>query len=364
MTKPSLTVSASPHLHAKADTASIMWNVSLALLPATVWGVYAFGLRALLVLAVSIGSSVLFEYLLGLFSKEDTLWDGSAFLTGLLVGLNMSPSIPLYIPCVASFFAIVIAKWTFGGLGANWVNPALAGRVFVFFSFTTPMSQFVLPRALAGLAPDAVGSATPLSFAKVAIVSGSTGMTSDQLLASANYPASSFALDLAQKTGISPYTLDAFFGNVGGCIGEVSAFLLLLGGIYLLAKKILTWQTPVTYLATVAMLSWVFGGFRADLGFFAGEGLTSLFTGGLMLGAIFMATDYVTSPITRKGQVVFGIGCGFFTFVFRYFGSMPEAVSVSILLMNIVTPTIDRFMVPRKFGDTKEYRRQLKEEKV
>jgi electron transport complex protein RnfD len=364
MIKPSLSVSASPHLHAKADTASIMWTVSLALLPATVWGVYAFGLRSLLVVAVSIGSAVLFEFLLGLFSHEDTLWDGSAFLTGLLVGLNMSPSIPLFIPIIASFFAIVVAKWTFGGLGANWVNPALAGRVFVFFSFTTPMSRYTVPRALAKLMPDALGSATPLSFTKTAIVSGSLEMSTDQLLSGGGYPASAFATNLSNTLGLSPYTIDAFIGNVGGCIGEVSAALLLIGGIYLLAKKILSWQISVSYIGSVALLSWIFGGLRSDLGLFRGDVLSAMFTGGLMLGAIFMATDYVTSPITRKGQLIFGLGCGFFTFLFRYFGSMPEAVSVSILLMNIVTPTIDRFVVPRKFGDTNEYRKQLKEEKV
>ncbi|AEV28325.1 electron transport complex, RnfABCDGE type, D subunit [Sphaerochaeta pleomorpha str. Grapes] len=364
MMKPSLSVSASPHIHAKADTASIMWTVSLALLPASVWGVYAFGLRSLLVLAVSIGTAVLFEFLLGLFSHEDTLWDGSAFLTGLLVGLNMSPSIPLFIPCIASFFAIVVAKWTFGGLGANWVNPALAGRVFVFFSFTTPMSRYSMPRALAKLVPDALSSATPLSFTKTAIVSGSLGMSTDQLLSSGGYPASDFAVNLSKTLGLSPYTIDSFVGNVGGCIGEVSALLLLVGGIYLLVKKVISWQTSTTYIVSVALLSWIFGGLRADLGLFKGDVLSSVFTGGLMLGAIFMATDYVTSPITRKGQIIFGLGCGFFTFLFRYFGSMPEAVSVSILLMNIVTPTIDRFVVPRKFGDTKEYRKQMKEEKV
>ncbi|WP_320130839.1 RnfABCDGE type electron transport complex subunit D [uncultured Sphaerochaeta sp.] len=364
MMKPSLSVSASPHIHAKADTSSIMWTVSLALLPATIWSVYAFGFRSLLVLAVSIGTAMLFEYLLGLFSKEDTLWDGSAFLTGLLVGMNMSPSIPLYIPCVASFFAIVVAKWTFGGLGANWVNPALAGRVFVFFSFTTPMGRYVMPRALSSIVPDALSSATPLSFVKTSIVSGSLGMSSDQILANAGYPASSLATSLSHAIGLSPYTIDAFIGNVGGCIGEVSALMLLIGGIFLFVKKILSWQTSVSYILSVAILSWIFGGLRSDLGFFQGEVLSSVFTGGLMLGAIFMATDYVTSPITHKGQIIFGLGCGFFTFLFRYFGSMPEAVSVSILLMNIVTPTIDRFIVPRKFGDTKEYRKQLKEEKV
>lgn len=364
MNKPSLTVSASPHIHAKQHTASIMWSVSLALVPATLWGVYAFGLRSLLVLGVAIVTASLGEYLLGRLSKESTLWDGSAVLTGLLVGLNMSPTVPLYIPFVASAFAIFVAKWTFGGLGANWINPALAGRVFVFFSFTTPMSTYKLPRTLASLAPDALSSATPLSFTKTAISSGQLGLDANALLSQGGYPSTSFAQSIASVTGFSPYSIDTFLGNVGGCIGEVSALLLLAGGIYLLVRKIITWHVPLTYLGSVALLSWIFGGLPAELGLFSGPFFPSLFSGGLMLGALFMATDYVTSPITHKGQIIFGLGCGFFTFLFRFFASMPEAVSVSILLMNIVTPTIDRYIVPRKFGDTREYRKQLKEAKV
>ncbi|NBK20946.1 MAG: RnfABCDGE type electron transport complex subunit D [Spirochaetia bacterium] len=364
MNKPSLTVSASPHIHAKQHTASIMWSVSLALVPATLWGVYAFGLRSLLVLGVAIVTASLGEYLLGRLSKESTLWDGSAVLTGLLVGLNMSPTVPLYIPFVASAFAIFVAKWTFGGLGANWINPALAGRVFVFFSFTTPMSTYKLPRTLASLAPDALSSATPLSFTKTAISSGQLGLDANTLLSQGGYPSTSFAQSIASVTGFSPYSIDTFLGNVGGCIGEVSALLLLAGGIYLLVRKIITWHVPLTYLGSVALLSWIFGGLPAELGLFSGPFFPSLFSGGLMLGALFMATDYVTSPITHKGQIIFGLGCGFFTFLFRFFASMPEAVSVSILLMNIVTPTIDRYIVPRKFGDTREYRKQLKEAKI
>ena len=364
MNKPSLTVSSSPHLHAKEHTASIMWSVSLALTPATLWGLYAFGLRSLLVLGVSIVTAMLCEYLLGRISKESTLWDGSAFLTGLLVGMNMSPSVPLYIPFVASAFAIFVAKWVFGGLGANWINPALAGRVFVFFSFTTPMSTYKLPRTLAVLAPDSLSSATPFSFTKTAISSGQLGLDSNALLAQGGYPSTGIAQSIASITGFSPYTIDAFLGNVGGCIGEVSALLLLVGGIYLLIRKIITWHIPLAYLGSVGLLSWIFGGLPSELGLFSGLFFPAIFSGGLMLGALFMATDYVTSPITHKGQILFGLGCGFFTFLFRYFGSMPEAVSVSILLMNIVTPTIDRYIVPRKFGDTREYRKQLKGAKV
>lgn len=364
MNTPQLTVSSSPHLHQKSSTASIMYHVSAALAPALLWGVYVFGLRALLVVLVAIAASMLSEYLLGRFSDEFTLWDGSALLTGLLVGLNMSPSVPLFIPAVASAFAIFVAKWTFGGLGANWANPALAGRVFVFFSFTTPMSSFVAPRTLAAAMPDALASATPLGMVKTAISGGSVGLDANALLAQAGYPATDLARSIAQATGFSAYTIDTFVGNVAGCIGEVSALMLLIGGLYLMIRKIITWHIPVVYLASLGLFSWIFGGIPTGHGLFGGSFFASLFTGGLMLGALFMATDFVTSPITRKGQIIYAIGCGFFTFLFRYFGGMPEAVSVSILLMNVITPTIDRFIVPRKFGDTRQQRKLAKERAV
>ena len=220
MNTPVLTVSSSPHLHEKSSTSSIMYQVSIALLPALAWGVYAFGLRALLVVLVSIAASMLSEYLLGRFSDEFTLWDGSALLTGLLIGLNMSSSVPLFIPAVASAFAIIVAKWTFGGLGANWANPALAGRIFVFFSFTTPMSTFVAPRTLARVMPDAIASATPLGLVKTAVSGGSVGLDANALLAQVGYPATNLAQSIAAATGFNAYTIDSFLGNVGGCIGR------------------------------------------------------------------------------------------------------------------------------------------------
>ncbi len=363
-TEPKLTVSSSPHLHKKDSTANIMFHVSLALLPAWVWGVYVFGVRALTVVLISIATAMLSEYLLGRIHKECTLWDGSALLTGLLVGLNMSPSIPLFIPVIASAFAIFVAKWVFGGLGANWANPALAGRIFVFFSFTTPMSSFLTPRTLSASMPDAIASATPLSMVKTAISGGAVGLDANALLAQSGYPATAIAQKVASFTGFNAYTIDTFLGNVGGCIGEISALALLIGGLYLLIRKIITWHIPLTYMGSLALLSWIFGGLPAGLGLFGGAFFPSLFSGGLLLGALFMATDYVTSPISRKGQIIFGVGCGFFTFLFRIFGSMPEAVSVSILLMNIVTPTIDRFVKPRKFGDTRANRKAAKEASV
>lgn len=333
------------------STSSIMLSVACALTPAWIWGVWVFGVRALLVMLVSIASAVLTEYLLGLVSKENTINDGSALVTGMLIGMNMSPSVPLFIPVLASVFAIAVVKWTFGGLGANWANPAIAGRVFVFFSFTSAMSSFQLPKTLASGA-DLVSTATPLSLIKTATVSGSyAGMGTLDILAAQNYPVTEFARNLSRITGINAYNIDAFFGNISGCIGEVSTLLLLAGGIYLLCRKIITWHIPVVYLGSFAILTWIFGGVPNGAGFFRGEVLSALLRGGIVLGAFFMATDYVTTPVTRKGMVIFALGCGFFNFLFRTFGSLPEAASVAILLMNIVTPTIDRFVKPKLFGE-------------
>ena len=350
-------VSSSPHIHDSLRTDRAMLYVLIALLPSALWGVYAFGMRALLVLLVSIASCLVTEYLLERHSGKFTLNDFSATVTGLLIGMNMPSTIPLYIPIIASVFAILVVKWTFGGLGANWMNPALGGRVFVFFSFSSQMSTFVLPRALS---VDFVTSATPLSAIKTMVSSGNTGLSNSELLSSVNMPVSSLASGLSSSLGISPYTIDAFVGNIGGCIGEVSALLLLVGGLFLIFKKIITWHIPVTFLGSFAILSWIFGGVPRGLGLFSGEVLYPLFTGGLFLGAFFMATDWVTTPTTKKGEIIFGIGCGFFTFLIRYFGSLPEGVSLAILLMNIVTPTIDRFVRPKRFGFVKE----KKEEKA
>ncbi|MDI9456016.1 MAG: RnfABCDGE type electron transport complex subunit D [Spirochaetales bacterium] len=356
--QPLMTVSSSPHLHDGSSTANIMWHVSLSLVPAALWGIYVFGLYSLVIILVSIVSAALTEFLLGKIGKECTIWDGSAVLTGFLVGLNMPPSIPLFIPIVASFFAIFVAKWTFGGLGANWANPALSGRVFVFFSFTTQMSTFTTPRTLLEAMPDTLSGATPLGFMKTAVSGGSCGATTNELLSWVGYPATPIAQKIGAVLGINAYTIDTFLGNVAGSIGEVSALLLLIGGIYLLIRRIITWHIPVTYLLSSALLSRVFGGLPLGLGIFQGTFFPSMFSGGLLFGALFMATDYVTSPVSSKGKIIFGIGCGFFTFLFRSFGSMPEAVSVSILLMNIITPTIDRYIRPRKFGEKKLFARK------
>lgn len=356
-------VRTSPHIHGPLSTDKSMLYVIIALLPATAWGVYVFGLRALVTVAISVFSAVLTEYLLGKVAKEYTINDYSAVLTGLLIGLNMPPQVPFLIPVLASFFAIAVAKWTFGGLGANWANPAIAGRVFVFFSFTSQMSAFTLPKTLLGSAdvlsrasyanhivPDAFSGATPLSVLKTGL---SMGMTGDQHYLLNGRPVTDFATKVAESLGINPFAVDAFFGNSAGCIGEVSALLLIIGGLFLLYKGIITWRIPTCFIGSFAVLAWVFGGIPYGNGLFSGEVLLPVFSGGLMLGAIFMATDWVTTPSTPKGEIIFALGCGFFTFLLRYFGSLPEGVSLAILLMNMVTPAIDRYVKVRKFGYVK-----------
>ena len=353
-------ITTSPQIHKPVSTASVMWAVSACLLPAAVWGVYSFGLRSLAVILVSIAASVLTEFGLGFVSKRSTILDGSAFLTGLLIGFNLPPGIPFYIPIIASVFAIAVVKWTFGGLGSNWMNPALAGRVFVAFSWTGPMTSWTIPRNLV----DAVSSATPLS----AVKSGLFTYTGDargpmQFLSEIGYPRTAFdgkVTDFLRRileplgATVEPGYGDLFFGNIPGCIGEVSAFLLLVGTIYLFAKKIITWHVPVSYLATFGVLGWIFGGTVFGSGVFAGNVVFHLFTGGLILGAFYMATDMVTSPLTPKGLLIFGVGCGFFTFLIRFFGSFPEGVSLAIIIMNIFVPLINKYTGPKRFGISKK----------
>ncbi len=348
-----ITVTSSPHFHSGDSTQKIMFSVAAAMMPSCVFGICLFGFRAFLVLFASVASAVLTEYLLNRISKEkNTVWDGSAVVTGLLVGMNMTPSIPILIPVFASFLAIAVAKWTFGGLGANWANPAIVGRVFVFFSFTSAMSSFPMPSVLKAVAEvDAFSTPSPMSLVKTSLATGEfSGLSSLEILAAQKFPISPLALKLSQVTGFNPYNIDAFVGFMPGCIGEVSKFLIILGGLYLIFKKIITWHIPVSFLGSYAIFTWIFAGIPYGLGFFSGEVLPSILRGGLLLGAFFMATDYVTAPITENGKLIYGVGCGLITFLFRFFGSLPESTSVAILMMNIVTPTIDKFCKPRLFG--------------
>ncbi len=332
-------ISSSPQIHAPGSTRKVMLWVIFAMLPAAVWSVVLFGGRPAVVIAASVAAAVATEGLLNLaFKRPNTLGDLSAVVTGMLVGFNMPPAVPVFVPVVASVFAIAVVKWSFGGLGANWMNPALAGRVFVFFSWGTAMTGWTLPRVGGAVAADAISGPTPLGSVKLALSELSAGVDGP--------------MRLLESAGMPVTYLDLFLGRMGGSLGEMSALLLLIGGLVLIAKKIVDWEIPVMFLGSFALLIWMFDGAQYGSGMFTGDVLFHLLTGGLMLGALFMATDMVTTPLTLKGRIIFGLGCGFFTFVIRRFGNLPEGVSLAIIFMNILTPLIDRWAKPKPYGVT------------
>ena len=308
-------VSSSPHLHTSLTTNRIMFDVILALLPTTFVGVFIFGAYAGLVIMVAIAATMLSEWLFNkVMKKRSTIQDLSAIVTGLLIGLNMPPDIPLWMVAIGSAFGIIIVKQMFGGLGKNFMNPALAARCFMLLAWTGAMTTFRVPFAAA---PDAVSSATSLAIMK----------------------------DGAE--GTLPSLLNCFIGLKGGTIGEVSAIALIIGFAYLLIRRIVSIKIPAAYILSFAVMTFIFGKYAFDPEYLVYQ----LLTGGLLLGAFFMATDYVTSPTTPKGMIIFGIGCGVLTFLIRRFGGYPEGVSFSILLMNVATPLIERYTVPKSFGN-------------
>lgn len=328
-----LIVSVSPHIKGEETVSRIMWTVNLALFPAFLMSVYYFGTKALFVTGLCIVSAVLSEYIFQkALKKKLTINDGSAFLTGLLLGMNLPPGLPFYIPIVGSFVSVIITKQLFGGLGYNIFNPALIGRAFLLISWPKLMTVWTEAAPIfAGV--DAKTTATPLGILKEEGI--------QKLL--------SFFNDKADLYW------HLFLGNRAGSLGETSAIALLIGAAFLLYKKYITWHIPFSFLATVGALAWIFGGKDPGTGkliFFAGDPVIHLLSGGLMLGAFFMATDYVTVPSVRKGQVIFGIGCGAITMLIRLKGGFPEGVMFAILLMNCFAPLIDRGVKTDLFGAT------------
>ena len=314
-----LTISSSPHVHSPVTTQTIMRDVLIALCPALIGSVYFFGIRALLVTLVSVSACVFFEWLWCKLMKQSCkVYDLSACVTGVLLAFVCPPTIPYWTIILGDLFAIILVKMLFGGIGKNIVNPALAGRAFMF-SWPVAMSTWVK----VGLEH----AANP--FTTVDIVTEATPLA---------------AMHQGQLPNVT--ILDSFLGNIGGCIGETSALLLLIGFVYLLARKVITARIPLAYIGTVAVLSLLFPMGHDSLTWMGYQ----LFTGGLMLGAIFMATDYVTSPLTKLGQIVYGIGCGVLTIVIRYFGGYNEGVSYAILIMNCFVVLLDRIGRPTKFG--------------
>lgn len=301
-----LILASSPHIHSGRSTSRIMLDVIIALCPAAIAGVVIFGLRALLVLAVTIGACVGFEALFNLIIKrEQTIGDLSAIVTGLLLGMNLPANIPIWQCVIGALFAMVVVKGLFGGLGNNPVNPAITARVFMLVAFGS-MTKSAFPTIV-----DTVSTATPLSLG---------------------------------EGQAAPSLLQLFIGTHGGAIGETCAAALLVGCVYLLVRRVITWQIPVTFIGTVFVCSLIMEGFNFS------SALAAILSGGLMIGAIFMATDYVTSPVTAWGKVIFGVGAGLITFLIRYFGVYPEGASFAILLMNIVTPYINSWTKHKVFG--------------
>lgn len=302
----SLYISTAPHVRSPQNTRSLMGDVLIALLPTTIAGIYYFGLNAALVCIIATASAILFEYLWQrLTHKTVRIDDLSAAVTGLLIGLNLPPTAPWWLPIIGSGFAIILVKQLFGGIGDNFVNPALAARGIMLASWPVRMTAFVLPTYLSGA--DAVSSSTVLG-------------------------------------GYEASYMDMFLGNIPGCIGEVCKAAILLGFIYMLVRKVITWRIPVTFLAVVFVFTAILGG----------DPVQAILCGGVMLGAVFMATDYTTSPMSAKGQLIYAAGCGIIVVIIRNFCNYPEGVTYAILVMNIVTPLLDKYVKPRLYGRLKE----------
>lgn len=307
-----LIASSSPHIRSDETVSRIMLDVIIALIPAFIASVYYFGLASVKITILSVLTAVIAEVACQKAMKRPvTIRDLSAVVTGILLAFNLPPSVPWWIPIVGSAFAIIIGKQVFGGIGHNFINPALAGRAMLATSWPVIMINWVNPAGV-----DAVSTATPLAIMK-------------------------------ETTASLPPLSDLFLGRIPGCLGETSAILLIIGGIYLVYRGVITWRIPVAYIGTVAVVSLITEGSITGMTY-------HLFAGGLMLGAIYMATDYSSSPVTPKGKIIYGIGAGLITMLIRKASTLPEGVSYSILLMNVAAPLIDKYTSPKVFGGVKK----------
>ena len=328
MSDQPIIVSASPHVHSDRTSKKLMYDVVIALIPAFLVSLYVFGINAMIATAAAVISCLLFEYLIQkyLMKTNVTIGDGSALITGILLAFNLPAGIPIWMIVMGSLVAIGVAKLSFGGLGFNIFNPALVGRVFLLISF--PVQMTLWPTAVENNSTivDAVTGATPLGLIKEGVQFGGT---------------------MTEISAQLPSSMDMLLGITGGSLGEMSALALILGGLFLIIRKVISWHIPVTLLATMAILTGIF--WWVDPEHYANP-LIHLLSGGAILGAFFMATDLVTSPVTKKGMVVFAIGIGILTVVIRLFGSYPEGISFAILIMNAFVPLINTYFKPRRFG--------------
>lgn len=323
-----LTVSPSPHVHASDTVQKIIYRVIIALIPALIWSVVVFGWDALRVTLIAVIASVGFEYLAQkyIMKVRPSVTDGSALITGLLLAFNVPANLPWWIIILGALAAVGIGKLSFGGLGTNIFNPALVGRVFLLISFPVQMTSYPVPRMSD---VDAVTAATPLGLLKEGLMNGQP---------------------VSELLGQLPTATDLLIGNMGGSLGEISALMLIIGGLYMLLRKVITWHTPVAVLGSMFVMAGAFWLVNPEMYM---EPAYHLLTGGAMLGAIFMATDMVTSPMTGKGQIIYGVGIGVITMSIRLFGAYPEGISFAILIMNAFTPLINNTVKPKRFGGKK-----------
>ena len=319
------TVSPSPHIFSGDSTRKIMYRVAIALLPALLWSVFIFGLDTLRVTSIAVGACLGVEYIIQkyLMKQKPSISDGSALVTGILLAFNVPSGLPWWIIVIGAVTAIGIGKMSFGGLGCNIFNPALVGRVFLLISFPVQMNTWP-SIAIDGV--DSITSATPLSLIKEGLAKG---------------------MPVSEMLESMPPVSDLLLGYSGGSLGEMSALLLIIGGIYLMIRKVITWHIPVSVIATVILVSGVFW-FSDPVEYI--NPVYHILTGGLMLGTIFMATDMVSSPMTPKGQIIYGVGIGIITICIRLFGAYPEGISFAILIMNAVTPILNMYCKPKRFG--------------
>ena len=324
-----LIVSPSPHVHSGESTSRLMFNVVLALMPAFAVSLYYFGVGALIVTLLSVGSCIIFEYLIQKFllKGNPTITDGSAVVTGLLLAFNVPSNLPWYIVVIGSLVAIGVAKMSFGGLGSNPFNPALVGRVFMLISFPVQMTSWPLPVASRLQYLDAVTGPTPLAILKEGLKNGET---------------------ISQMGDKIPTHMQMFMGLMGGSLGEIAAFALLIGFVWLLFTKVIPWHIPVSIFTTIAVFTGILWMINPETN---ADPIFHLLTGGVMIGAIFMATDYVTSPMNPVGMWIFGIGIGLLTVIIRVWGAYPEGVSFAILIMNAFVPLLNRYIKPKRFGE-------------
>jgi len=324
-----LNVSPSPHAHGEETTRKLMTGVIIALIPALLASIFYFGYAAIIVTATSVISCILIEYLIQkfVFKKPVTITDGSAIVTGLLLAFNLPSNIPVFIIVIGSFVAIAIAKMTFGGLGNNPFNPALVGRVFMLISFPVQMTSWPVPAGFATGYSDAVTGATPLAIVKEGLKNGEP---------------------ISQLVSQIPPPSQMFLGNMGGSMGEIAAVVLLIGFAYLLFKKIITWHIPVSIIVSIAIFTTILWLINPEKN--AGP-MFHILAGGVLLGAIFMATDYVTSPMNPKAMIIYGCGIGILTIIIRVWGAYPEGVSFAILIMNAFVPLMNFYIKPKRFGE-------------